>query len=97
MDVRELARAQMVLAILVNAHDTHTWALQVADQVLPVIPDTTEGTIVRFSSQVGLPDPWYGSVGLLMDGDLVWTFPEVYFPSDCGIAFTLGTKLDPVG
>jgi hypothetical protein len=96
MDVRELARAQMVLAILVNAHNPHTWALQVADQVLPVQPEPTE-TGVCFATSVSLAGPWEGSVGLLMDGDLVWSFPAVYYPPDCGMAFTLGTKLDPVG
>jgi hypothetical protein len=97
MDVRELARAQMVMAILVNAQSPHSWALHVADQVVPVQPQFDQGCSVRFASPVSLPEPWYGSVGLSMDGDLVWAFPEVYYPADCGIAFSLGTKLDPVG
>jgi hypothetical protein len=97
MDVRELARAQMVLAILVNAQDPHTWALHVGDQVVPVQPQFTETCSVRFGSPVRLTAPWYGSVGLAMDGDLVWAFPEVYYPSECEMAFELGTRLDPVG
>jgi hypothetical protein len=96
MDMRELARAQMVLAILVNAHHPHIWAFQVADRVVPAqLEPTEDGT--RFTSLVSLTEPWCGQVGLLMDGDLVWTFPEVYYPADCRFAFTLGTKLDPVG
>jgi hypothetical protein len=97
MDVRELARAQMVLAILVNAQTPHTWALHVADQVVPAQPQFMEGCQVRFGASVRLTEPWYGSVGLSMDGDLVWAFPEVYYPPECEMAFQLGTRLDPVG
>jgi hypothetical protein len=98
MDVRELARAQMVLAILVNAQEPHTWALELAGQVVPVQPQSSEGCEVRFGGHVALPEPWGGYVGLLMDGDLVWSFPELYFPpGECDVAFALGTRLDPVG
>lgn len=97
MDVRELARAQMVLAILVNAQAPHSWALHIADQVIPVQPEPTEGCSVRFASRVCLAEPWEGPVGLAMDGDLIWAFPEVCLPyPECDVAFSLGTKLDPV-
>jgi hypothetical protein len=97
MDVRELARAQMVLAVLVNAQGPHDWALHVADQVIPVQPVFPEGAEVRFIGHILFTEPWGGSVGLAMDGDLVWAFPEMYFPpGECDVAFALGTRLDPV-
>jgi hypothetical protein len=96
MDMRELARAQMVLAILVNAHNPHTWSLCVSDQVVPVQPEFTESG-VRFAAPVNLAEPWEGPVGMVMDGDLVWSFPATCLPSQCDVAFCLGTRLDPVG
>jgi hypothetical protein len=97
MDVRELARAQMVLAILVNAQDHHVWALELADQVVHVQPQFNEGCEVRFAGHLVIPEGWGGYVGLLMDGDQVWSFPEMYFPpGECDVAFALGTRLDPV-
>jgi hypothetical protein len=98
MDMRELARAQMVLAVLANTQAPHAWALQVADQVFPVQVQAVEGCSVRFVSQFCLSEPWEGTAGLVMDGDLVWAFPEARFPAaEFEVAFSLGTRLDPVG
>jgi len=95
MDLRELSRAQMVLAILVNAHDVHDWALHVADQVVPVLPET-DGSSVGFTSHLSLPVPWEGAVALTMDGDAVWVFPPSFYHVECDVSFALGTRLDAV-
>lgn len=96
MDLRELARAQMVLAILVNSQDVHDWTLHVADQVIPVMPEELDGTGVRFASHISLAAPWEGSPALSMDGDVVWAWPSNVFHTECDVCFSLGTRLDPV-
>jgi hypothetical protein len=98
MDMRELARVQMVLAVLANTQAPHAWSLQVAGQVFPVQVQPIEGCNVRFVSRFCLAEPWEGPAGLVMDGDLVWAFPEARFPAaEFEVAFCLGSRLDPVG